>query len=81
MIGNNELGPRNSIEIFVGATILLLSSILNASIFSEMAIMLYILTKKEAQYQLRLDLCNHIMASINLPTGYQDDIRDFVQKT
>ena len=50
MIGNNELAPRSAIEMFTGAFILLFSSMLNALIFSEMAIMLLNFQKKVTEY-------------------------------
>jgi len=81
MIGNNELGPKNTVEMGTAAIILMFSNVLNALIFSEMAVMLYVLTKKSSEYQMRLDLCNHIMATIELPVHYQEDIREFVSLT
>ena len=70
MIGNNELAPKNAIEMLIGAFILLFSSVLNALIFSEMAIMLLYFQKKMTEQQIILDGSNHIMASIALPKGY-----------
>ena len=49
MIGNNELSPRNVLEILIGAFILMFSSILNVMIFSEMAVMLLHFQKKTTQ--------------------------------
>jgi len=81
MIGNNELAPRNTQELLVGGLILLFSNVLNALIFSEMAIMLLNFQRKSMEYQIILDTSNHIMATINLPQPYQEDIRQFLKIT
>jgi len=46
MIGTNEMGPVNLGEIVMASFFLLFSSLLNAQIFGEMAVVITILQKK-----------------------------------
>tara|TARA_B110000285_G_scaffold227340_1_gene288511 strand:+ start:137 stop:331 length:195 start_codon:yes stop_codon:yes gene_type:complete len=63
-------------------TLLLLStSILNAQIFGDIAMLIQVIQKKSVSYQEKLDASNSAMTIIDLPNVIQDDVRDFLKKT
>jgi hypothetical protein len=63
-------------------TLLLLStSILNAQIFGDIAMLIQVIQKKSVSYQEKLDAANSAMTIIDLPNVIQDDVRDFLKKT
>ena len=81
MIGNNEMGPVNESDILFNILALLFSSLLNANIFGEMAVLITALEQKTKNYQEKLDLANTAMKNIFIPPDLQDDVREYLQKT
>ena len=80
-IGNNEMGPVNESDILFNILALLFSSLLNANIFGEMAVLITALEQKTKNYQEKLDLANTAMKNIFIPPDLQDDVREYLQKT
>lgn len=65
--GTNELGPVNKIEIAFGFMALFSAQLLNAQIFSEMALLLHTMGKKQTNYQEKLDNANEVMSVAQIP--------------
>lgn len=80
-MGCNELGPVNPGEMLVVSLQLVASSILNANLFGEIAMLIELLERSKTERQERLDTANTIMANIGLPDSVQDDIREFFTKS
>ena len=65
-IGSNEFGPVNNPEYLYLVCTLLFSAILNALIFGDIANLIFIIGKKDLNYQDKLDQANTVMENIEL---------------
>jgi hypothetical protein len=81
MLGLNEIGPVNNIELLYVTFGLILTSLVNAQIFGEMAVLISTISKKKTNYQAKLDQANASMQKVQLPIELQDDIREYIAKT
>jgi hypothetical protein len=81
MLGSNEIGPVNKSEIAFCSVCLLISSLINAQIFGEMAVLISTMKKKQTAYFSKLDIANNAMNNLNLPIILQEDIHDYLSKT
>lgn len=66
-----ELGPRTGLEILSVSVLFLISSIVNANIFGQFAVLLEALNRKEVMAAEEFDNANNSMAGLGLP----DDLR------
>ena len=66
ILGSNELGPINEIEMLFMIVVLLMSALLNALIFGDIATLAQIVGKKGSELQEKLDAANSVMDNIKL---------------
>ena len=81
MLGSNEIGPVNIEEMAFCVAGLIMTSLINAQIFGEMAVLITVMQKKKTNYQEKLDAANNAMAKIGIPQLLQEDVHDFLHKT
>jgi flagellar biosynthesis regulator FlbT len=55
MMGINNLGPANFEEYLFSTVTLIITSIVNAQIFGEVAVLISTMLKKKTKYQNKLD--------------------------
>jgi len=84
MFGGNEIGGTNEIELAFTGLAMLFSTIINALIFGEMAVLVEAISRKENEFQEKIDTSNTAMKNLNLPDDLQDEVREsliFTQST
>jgi hypothetical protein len=81
ILGSNELGPVNEIEMAYMITVLLISAFANALIFGDIATLAQVLGKKSNELQSKLDAGNTVMSAINLDYKTSQEIREFFNRT
>jgi len=69
-LGGNEMGPRTDLEITVCTIILVCMAIFNAWLFGDMAVLSEMSGRKQAQFQLQIDVANTAMKQMDLPTKF-----------
>lgn len=65
-VGINEFGPVNEVEMLFMLSTLIMSSLLNALIFGDVAVLISVLSKSSQNYQDTLDRANNIMNLIRI---------------
>jgi len=78
VFGLNEVAPRAVIEILVVILMMIISAMMNAFIFGEMAVLVQEMDKKDIEFQESLDNANTAMHSLEIPDRIQDDIREYL---
>jgi hypothetical protein len=84
MFGGNEIGGTNEIELAFTGLAMLFSTIINALIFGEMAVLVEAISRKENEFQEKIDTSNTAMKNLNHPDDLQDEVREsllFTQST
>lgn len=81
MLGSNEIAPVNVSEIAFCIFMLLFSSVINAQLFGEMAVLISTIMKKYTLSQMRIDSANSVMNESHIPLDLQADIHDFLHMT
>jgi hypothetical protein len=81
ILGSNELGPVNEIEMLYMIGVLLISAFANALIFGDIATLAQVLGKKSNELQSKLDAGNTVMAAIHLDYKTSQEIREFFNRT
>jgi hypothetical protein len=66
ILGSNELGPINEIEMLFLIVVLLMSALLNALIFGDIAGLASVVGKKSSELQEKLDAANSVMDTIQI---------------
>ena len=64
MLGYNEMGPVNEIEMLFCVVTMLSASIINGQIFGEISFLTSKLQKKQTEYQQWLDESYTVMANL-----------------
>jgi hypothetical protein len=67
-IGQNELGPVNTIEIVVAITLLMTNLFVNMKLFADLGLILDKLSARDIQIQDQYDSGNQVMANMELPS-------------
>jgi CRP-like cAMP-binding protein len=78
IFGGNEIGGTNEIELAFTGMAMLFSAIINALIFGEMAVLVEAISRKETEFQEKIDTSNTAMQNLKLPIQLQDEVRDFL---
>lgn len=78
VFGLNEVAPRTSTEIFVIILIMIISAMINAFIFGEMAFLVHEMERKNFEFQEIMDTANTIMHSLSIPKSIQDNVREYL---
>ena len=81
MLGGGGIGPRNDIQRLISIIFLLLSAIINANIFGNMAVIIQDLNQKASRFQEKIDIANTSMKNIRLPIIIQNKVRDYLNYT
>ena len=66
ILGSNEIGPVNSLEMVGCLIFLIISALLNAILFGQIADLVFNLSAKSTAIQEQLDQANTVMESIEL---------------
>ena len=64
MLGSNEISQANTEEMAFCVAGLIMTSLINAQIFGEMAVLIIVRQKKKTNYQEKLDAVNNAMSKI-----------------
>ena len=78
VFGLNEVAPRAVLEILVVILMMIISAMMNAFIFGEMAVLVQEMDRKDLEFQESLDIANTAMHSLAIPDRIQDDIREYL---
>lgn len=81
ILGTNELGPVNEIEMLYMVIVLLMSAFANALIFGDIATLASVVGKKSSELQIKLDAGNAVMTAIKLDYDTSQEIREFFNRT
>jgi hypothetical protein len=81
ILGANEIGPVNTLEMLGCTFFLIISALLNAILFGQIADLVANLGAKGTAIQEQLDQANTVMESIELQDDIQEEIRMFFNKT
>ena len=80
VIGGNEMGPKESNELFFCVSINLIGAIFNSYIFGELAVLLATADSKEGQFQSVLDTANTAMDNMKLEKDLRKNIREYFKR-
>ena len=80
VVGGNELGPKETVELVYIVAINLVGAIVNAYIFGELAVLIAQFDRKAGRYQHVFDTANTAMSNIGLPDDLKEDIRTYFKK-
>jgi hypothetical protein len=75
--GGNELGPRNPLECAYIVICMICAAIINSYIFGEMSFLVTVISRKQTEYQYKVDTANTAMKNIDLENKVQSEIRDY----
>ena len=81
ILGSNELGPVNEVEMLFCVTVLLMSAFMNALILGDIASLAQVVGKRSSELQEKLDAANQIMTTIKLSYDDAQEIREFFNRT
>jgi hypothetical protein len=81
VLGGNEMGPVNEWEMIVAVVFLVISNILNALIFGNIASLVNQLDARDAARQEKLDNANTVMNNLQIDEDTQIQVREYYQKT
>lgn len=81
MLGGNDIGPRGDFQCTFVTVILLLSAIINANIFGNMAVVIQSLNRKAANFQEKMEYASETMKNLNIPEGIQEDVKSYLTYT
>lgn len=70
LLGGNEFGPRTTLQSIISLILLVGMAIFNAWLFGDMAVLSEMSGRKQAQFQLQIDIANTAMKQMNLPTQF-----------
>lgn len=77
MVGN-EIGPRNVLQLFFLALLLMISAFINANIFGLIAMILQQMNRKTNKFQDKLDSANLMMKTLNIPEEIRDQVQSYL---
>lgn len=78
MLTGNDLGARNTVQLFFIAGAVTAGAIVNANIFGELAVILSSLNRKATLFQAKLDIANTAMKNLSLPEKLQVRVTGFL---
>jgi hypothetical protein len=81
ILGSNEIGPVNEIEMFICVVLLILSLFLGVFLLSDVAVLIGDFGKADVAYQEKLDSMNSLLANLEIEDDLQVDIREFFFET
>lgn len=81
ILGSNEIGPVNMIEMFYICCMLVLNLFISLFLLSDLISVITDFSKDDIEFQGQLDAMNEVMVAINLVEEDKDQIREFFRKT
>lgn len=78
LLGGSGIGPRDDSQRINSIIVLLMSAIINANIFGNMAVIVQDLNQKASRFQEKIDIANTSMKNIKLPIKLQKKVRDYL---
>jgi CRP-like cAMP-binding protein len=81
MLGGNDVGPRGTIQLFFVACILLLSAIINANIFGNMAVLIQSYNKKGGKFQEKVEYATETMNHLKVSNEIRDSVKKYLNYT
>lgn len=73
----NEMYPRTNILLLLATLIIILSYVVNANLFGQMAVIIRTINKKGKEHSRIIDLNHSIMEKIKLPTDLSNEIKTY----
>lgn len=81
MLGGNDIGPRDSLQLLFVTGMLLLAAIINANIFGNMTMLLQEMNRKTEKFHAKMDHASETMNHLKLPKSLQEEIKTFLTYT
>jgi len=78
LLGGSGIGPRDDSQRINSIIVLLMSAIINANIFGNMAVIVQEMNQKASRFQEKIDIANTSMKNIRLPLYLQKKVRDYL---
>ncbi len=75
--GGNESGPKNPLECGYIVFCMVAAAMVNANLFGEMSFLVTIISKKQTDFQNKVDTANTAMKNIELESKVQAEVRDY----
>jgi hypothetical protein len=72
MLGSNEMGPVNEVEMVFATVNMIVAALLNTFLFGDIANLISVLERKNVQWQDTLDGANFVMSKIEMNSEEQD---------
>ena len=74
----NDIGPRNTFQVFIGSMGLFLGAIINANILGELAVLVSQLNAKSAEFQNKITQINTTIKNLKIPKELEDKVREYI---
>ncbi|CAI2372401.1 unnamed protein product [Moneuplotes crassus] len=81
VLAGNDIAPASDLSFFLQTALLLISSIINASIFGNIAVLLQQLNLKAAHLQEKVENANSTMKSLRIPEDIQKEVMKYILNT
>lgn len=81
VLSGNDIGPRDTFELFLLTFLLLTSAIINANIFGNIAVLLQQMNRKATKFQEKMENASSTMKNLKLPDNLQKEIQSYLTYT
>lgn len=81
MLGQNDVGPRDSFQLAFVTIMLLAAAIINANIFGNIAVLLQSLNRKATNFQEKMEYASETMKNLNIPVVIQEEVKSYLTYT
>lgn len=76
-LGGNDIYPTSSKEFIFAVALMILALFINSLLFGEMTFLTTVISKKQVEYQRKVDMANTAMKNIELPNYLTTKVRDY----
>ena len=81
VVGGNETAPSNVMLKYFSAAAITIGNIYMANIMGSMANYVSVISRRDTQFENKLDVANTIMHGINVSSETQDRVREYFFST
>jgi hypothetical protein len=81
MLGQNDIGPRDSFQLAFVTIMLLAAAIINANIFGNIAVLLQALNRKATNFQEKMEYASETMKNLKIPVIIQEEVKSYLTYT
>ena len=81
LFGVNEMASRSSFEVIFSTMVMLVSAMVSALIFSQMAVLIQDMNKKTNKFQDQSDTANSAVKSLILPNRISKNVQEYLLNT